>query len=121
MPPKAKYQYPRLNAGDNSYKLYFTNEFKRRELDMAYTWSTNEKRGSSFLWDQLGEKDPTFLKDSVFVIVRRKDNREPVYSFYLTRDFWYVSQKSREDHDYIQTHANVHLDKLKNSIKWKKS
>ena len=119
--PKAKYQYPRLNAGDNSYNLYFTNEFKRRELDMAYTWSTNEKRGSAFLWDQLGEKDPNFLKDSVFVIIRRKDNRTPVYSFYVTRDFWYNSQKAREDHDYIQAHANIHLDKLQNSIKWKKS
>lgn len=118
--PKNKYKYPRLNASDSSYRLYFTNEFKRRELDAAYVWSTNEKRGSAFLWEQLGETDKRFLEDSVFVIVRRKDNREPVYFFYTTHEFWYQSQRAREDHDYIQAHANVHLDKLENSIKWSK-
>ena len=117
---KLKYLYPRLPAGETSYKGYFQGEWRRRELEQAYKWSTNEKRGSTYLWEQLGEKDPRFLEDSVFVIIRRADNRKPVYSMYIDKTFWYTPTKDRDDHEYIQTLANLHLDKLSSSIVWKR-
>ena len=116
---KPKYKFPKLNAGDDSYSTYFTNEFKRRRLDEAYSWSTNEKRGSQFLKDLIDENScKDFLTDNVFVIIRNRETKKPVYYFLVDREFWYERSKVRDDHDFIQTIAGTHLDKLADSIKW---
>ena len=118
--PKPKYEYPRLLSHENSYRMYFDTQFRMRELERAFVWNALEKRGSAFLWDQLGEVDKSFLEESTFVIVRRKDNREPFYYFYVDKKFWKHPTKVREDHEWIQSHANLHLDKLTGAINWKR-
>ena len=117
---KQKYQYPKLLSNENSYRMYFDTQFRSRELDQAFAWNALEKRGSAFLWEELGEVDRTFLEDNTFVIVRRKDNREPVYYFYVDKKFWKHPSKDRDDHEWIQGHANLHLDKLSKAVTWKR-
>ena len=118
-----KYLHPKLPASRNSYQAYFAYEWKRRELDRLYTYNVLTKRGNAHLWDLVGDGETVnadrkkqFFEKSVFVQIKHKDTKEVVYFMYISSDFWYISQKDRADHDYIQSVANLHLDKLENAI-----
>ena len=123
MSRKPKYKYPALPAIRNSYEKYFKYEWIRRDLGKAYTYTILTKRGNSWIWKQLGEgqglslKDKrSFFKDALYVLVKNKKTKTPVYGMYIETSFWYGSTKERSDQDYIQSIANLHLDKLESAI-----
>lgn len=118
-----KYTHPKLPAQYNSYQNYFEREYKRRELERCFTYNVLTKRGNAWLWEMVGEgstvtaeQKKEFFDDSVVIQVKNIKTKEPVYMIYVDKSFWYGSSKDRHDHDWIQSVANTHLDKLEGAI-----
>jgi len=123
MSRKPKYKHPTLPANRNSYEKYFEYEWTKRDLGRVYTYTVLTKRGNSWIWKQIGEGQGlslqdkrNFFTDALYVLVKNKKTKLPVYGMYIEKSFWYGSTKERINQDYIQSIANLHLGKLEDAI-----